>query len=35
MSLEVSHMPVSRNDEWGQIAELDAQDHIRFTQEFQ
>jgi hypothetical protein len=28
-------MPVSRNDEWVQIAELDAQDHIRFTQEFQ
>ena len=27
-------MPISRKDEWVQIAELDDQDHIRFTAEF-
>jgi len=27
-------MPISRNDEWVQIAELDDQDHIYFTAEF-
>jgi hypothetical protein len=27
-------MPVSRHDEWVQIAELDDQDQIRFTPEF-
>jgi hypothetical protein len=28
-------MPVSRHEAWVQIAELDAQDQIRFTREFQ
>jgi hypothetical protein len=28
-------MPISRNEEWVQIAELDEQDQIRFTEEFQ
>lgn len=27
-------MTISRNEEWVQIAELDAEDHIRFTSEF-
>ena len=27
-------MPISRNEEWIQIAELDSQDQIRFTNEF-
>src|SRR3954452_8663957 len=28
-------MPVTRNEAWGQIAELDEQDQIRFTRAFQ
>jgi hypothetical protein len=28
-------MTISRNEEWVQIVELDAHDHIRFTCEFQ
>src|ERR1700679_3292269 len=31
----VNEMPVSRNEDWIRIAELDVQDHIRFTPEFQ
>ncbi len=28
-------MPVTRNEAWVQVAELDEQDQIRFTREFQ
>ncbi|MBI3303141.1 MAG: hypothetical protein HYZ72_13830 [Deltaproteobacteria bacterium] len=28
-------MTISRNEEWVQVAELDAHDHLRFTPEFQ
>ena len=28
-------MPISRSEKWIQIAELDEQDQIRFTQEYQ